>query len=128
MRRWAIFFGLFVVVIIIFADTSDLGPLGKIYDIPFGDKLGHFVLFGLLSLVVNLAVFEARPKDNKSRLALITCLILALLIGLEEFSQIWFPSRSFSLFDLAAGYLGVALFGWCAVRLRGMPNPNAGCK
>jgi VanZ family protein len=122
MRRWAIFFGLFIVVIIILADTRHLGSLGRIYDIPFGDKVGHFFLFGLLSLVVNLAVFEPRPKQEPSRLALITSLILALFIGLEELSQIWIPSRTSSVFDLIASYLGVAFFAWCAVRIKSRTN------
>ncbi len=122
MRRWAIFFGAFIVAIIILADTHHLGLLSGVYEIPFGDKAGHFFLYGLLSLVVNLAVFQARPTDNRSRLALITCLILALLVGLEELSQIWIPSRTPSLLDLAASYLGVAFFAWCAVWLKRIEN------
>jgi hypothetical protein len=43
---------------------------------------------------------------------------LALLIGLEEFSQKWFPTRNFDLLDLTASYLGVAFFAWLAVRLK----------
>ena len=125
MQRWAIFFGAFIVAIIILADTHHLGLLSGVYEIPFGDKAGHFFLYGLLSLVVNLAVFQARPIDNKSRLALITCLILALLIGLEELSQIWIPSRTPSLFDLAASYLGVAFFAWACRGLRGTKVPQS---
>ena len=87
MKRWAIFFGLFIVVIIILADRNQLGFLGRIYDFPNGDKVGHFFLYGLLSLVVNLSVFEARPNADRKRLAVITSLILAILIGAEEYSQ-----------------------------------------
>jgi hypothetical protein len=118
MKRWAIFFGLFLVAIVILADEGRLGFLHALYDFPYGDKAGHFVLFGLLSLVVNLSVFEARPASDFKRLAVITSLILALLIGLEELSQIWFPARTFDLLDLAASYLGVAFFACLAVRLK----------
>ncbi len=64
MKRWAIFFGLFIVLIIILADTRHMGYLGRVYDFPNGDKVGHFILFGLLSFVVNLSVFEARVRSR----------------------------------------------------------------
>ncbi|MCL4530575.1 MAG: VanZ family protein [Chloroflexi bacterium] len=118
MKRWAIFFGLVILAIIVLADEGRLGFLQALYDFPYGDKAGHFILFGLLGLIVNLSVFEARPASDFKRLAVITSLILALLIGLEELSQIWFPKRTFDLLDLAASYLGVALFAWLAVRLK----------
>ena len=117
MKRWAILCGLAIILIVVLADTQHLGFLGIVYDIPYGDKVGHFVLFGLLSFFVNLAVFEAQPRDNKTLLAIGTGLILAMLIGFEEFSQRWVPSRTFSLVDLSASYLGVALFSWLAVKL-----------
>jgi hypothetical protein len=40
------------------------------------------------------------------------------LIGLEEFSQRNFSSRTFSLGDLAASYLGVLFFSWLALRTK----------
>lgn len=118
IKPWTVFFGLFIVVIIILADIGHLGLLHDIYDFPFGDKVGHFILYGLLSLVIDLSLFEARPDSDFGRTAVTAGLILALLIGLEEFSQRWFPTRTFDLFDLAASYLGVACFGWLAVRLK----------
>lgn len=118
MKPWAVFFGLFIVIIVILADTGHLGFLHAVYDFPLGDKAGHFLLYGLLSLVVDLSVFEARPASDFRRGAVIVALILMLLIGLEEFSQRWFPARTFDLLDLAASYLGVVCFGWLAVRLK----------
>ncbi len=115
MKRWAVLLGALVVVLIVLADTNRLGFLGGLYNFPYGDKVGHFVVFGALSLVVNLAVFEAWPLQERRWLALRTCLALALLIGLEESSQRWFPGRTASLFDLAAGYLGVAVFAGVAL-------------
>jgi VanZ family protein len=119
MKRWAIFFGLFIVLVIILADTNHLGYLGRIYDFPNGDKVGHFVLFGLLSFVVNLSVFEARPLADKRRLAVITSLLLALFIGLEELSQIFFPVRTADIFDFLSSCAGVTFFAWLAYRLNG---------
>jgi polysaccharide biosynthesis protein VpsQ len=118
MKRWAIFFGLFIILIIILADTRHLGYLGRVYDFPNGDKVGHFVLFGVLSFVVNLSVFEARPLTDKKRLAVITSLLLALFIGLEEYSQRFFPARTADIFDFLASCAGVTLFAWLAYRLK----------
>ena len=118
MKRWAILFGLFIVAVIILADKGQLGFLYFIYDFPYGDKVGHFILYGILSLLVNLTVFEARPHSDFKRLAIITSLILALLIGLEEYSQRFFSTRTSDIFDLAASYLGVVFFVWLAVKLK----------
>jgi VanZ family protein len=118
MKRWAVFFGLFILAVIILADTGHLGFLHAVYDVPLGDKAGHLILFGLLSFVVNLSVFEARPNADFRRDAIIASSILALLMAFEEFSQLWFPTRKFDLLDLAAGYLGVALFTWLAIHLK----------
>jgi polysaccharide biosynthesis protein VpsQ len=126
MRRWAILGGLAILLIVILADTRRLGFIGAIYDFPYGDKVGHFLLFGLLSLVVNLAVFEARPQAEKVRLAWGTSIVLALMIGAEEVSQRWIPSRTFSLLDLAASYLGVTVFACMAVLMQKRLNSRAG--
>ena len=127
MRRWAVLFALVIILLVVLADTGHLGLLSRVYDFPYGDKVGHFVLFGLLSLLVNLAVFEARPQADLRQLAIWTSLALALLIGLEEYSQRWFSSRHSSLQDLAASYAGVIVFAWLAMlianRKRNPPEP-----
>lgn len=118
MKRLAILFGLFIVVIIVLADLGDLGPLHAIYDIPYGDKVGHFMLYGILNLLVDLSLFESFPQADARRLALIGGLSLAVLIGLEELSQNLFARRNPDLRDLAAGYLGLLFFSWLALRIK----------
>jgi VanZ family protein len=126
MKRLAIAFGIFIVIIVILADTRNLGFLYSIYDFRFGDKVGHFLIFGLLSLVVNLSVLETgSPSDASTpasletiRSVIKTCLILALIVGLEEFSQRWFPSRTSDWFDLSASYLGIASFAFLAIAIK----------
>ncbi len=112
-RQVAVVYGLGIVAIIVLADTQHLGFLGRVYDFPYGDKLGHFLVFGLLSLPVNMAALERWPGNMK--VVLRTTLVLAVVIGLEEFSQRWFPTRTSSAWDLMASYLGVAAFAWMAV-------------
>jgi len=116
MKWIAILFFLFIILIIVLADGGMLGILGVINQIPHGDKAGHFLLYGTLTLLVDLALFRSRPNLDPKLLALKCGLILALLIGLEEFSQQYFPNRSFDLVDLAFSYFGVIFFSWVAWR------------
>ena len=118
MKWFAILFGLFIVAIIVLADNNLLGPLEVFYDFPFGDKVGHFILYGILTLLIDLALFQALPHTNRRLIAWRTGLILAMIIGLEEFSQRYFPSRTFDLVDLTLSYLGVVFFSWLALRIK----------
>jgi polysaccharide biosynthesis protein VpsQ len=85
--------------------------------VKFGDKVGHFTLYGILTLLLDQALFRARPDQSRLRLAVICGLILALFIGLEELSQKDFPSRTFDLVDLTFSHLGVAFFSWVALKI-----------
>lgn len=117
--QWsAVLFTLLIVLIIILADAGGLGFLRFLNRIPLGDKIGHFVLYGILTLLLDLALFRSLPHLNRRLLSLRVALILILLIGLEEFSQQSFPNRSFDLVDLAFSYLGVIFFSWVALRIK----------
>lgn len=116
MKWLAILFTLFIVLIIVLADRGQLGLLGFLNRIPYGDKIGHFILYGILTLLIDLALFRSLPDPSRRLLVLRVALILALLIGLEEFSQQYFPNRSFDLVDLAFSYLGVIFFSWVALK------------
>jgi polysaccharide biosynthesis protein VpsQ len=93
---------------------------------PLGDKLGHFVLMGLLSLLVNLSLEATPTRIGPIRLSRGT-LLVALLVTIEEFSQLFITSRSFEVADLAADYLGIVLFGRLADRLKGRGTMTYGC-
>lgn len=119
LMKWlAILFALFIALIIVLADTGNLGVLGFINQIPYGDKAGHFILFGILTLLLDLALIRSLPNRDPKLVALSTGLILALIIGVEEYSQQFFTSRTFSLLDLAFSYLGVIFFSWVALRIK----------
>ena|SRR5690349_21670515 len=121
MKWLTILFALFIILIIVLADAGKLGILGIVYRIPYADKVGHFVLYGILTLLINLSIFRAVKDESRKRIAVISGLILAVLIGLEEFSQRSFPNRTFSLGDLSASYLGIFFFAWMAVRAKHIP-------
>lgn len=119
MKWLTLLFALIVILIIILADTGNLGILYRLTRLPYADKLGHFVLYGILALLINLTLFRSFPSQSRQRVAMTSGLVLALLIGLEEFSQQYFADRTFSLMDLGASYLGVLSFSWLALKTKG---------
>ncbi len=118
MKWLTILFGMFIVLVIVLADTGHLGFLAIVYEIPRADKIAHFLLYGILAFLIDLTLMRSYPDHSRGRIALFSGLVLALLIGLEEFSQRLFADRTFSMVDLTASYLGVLLFSWIAVRAR----------
>jgi len=116
MKWLTVLFTLFIILIIVLADLGRLGILAYINRIPYADKAGHFSLYGILALLINLSLFRSCPSRSRMRVAVVSGLILALLIGLEEFSQQYFSTRTFSLGDLTASYLGLISFSWLALR------------
>jgi VanZ family protein len=118
MKWLTILFIVFIIVVIVLANNGKLGSMHFIYDFPNGDKVGHFILFGILAFLLDLTAFQALPYADRKRVAVMIGLILALLIGLEEFSQKFIPERTSSLFDLLASYIGVFFFSWLALRIR----------
>jgi VanZ family protein len=118
VKRITILFALFIALIIILADLGKLGFLGLINSVPYGDKAGHFLLYGILTLLIDLTLLRSHRDRNPNLLVFRVALVLALLIGLEEVSQQFFDKRTFSLIDLAASYLGVIVFSWLALRIK----------
>jgi polysaccharide biosynthesis protein VpsQ len=118
MKWSAILFGIFIIGIIVLANLDMLHILGFINRIPYGDKFGHFILYGILTLLVDLAVINSRQDISPSLIVFRVAFILALLIGLEEYSQQFFASRTADWVDLIFSYLGVACFSFMALRIK----------
>jgi polysaccharide biosynthesis protein VpsQ len=118
MKWLAIVFTLFILLVIVLADAGLLAQyVGFVYEVSWGDKAGHFILYGILTLLIDLALFRARPHQSRRLLAVKCGLVLALMIGLEEFSQQYIANRTFDLVDLLFSYLGVTCFSVLAVVL-----------
>ena len=110
-------FTVFIIAIVIGANAGKFPDLLKpLYDFPNGDKVGHFILFGILSFLLNKSALVLLPKRNPKRIVLTVSLLLSILIGLEEWSQALFPSRTMSMIDLVFSYLGVFVFAFLAYR------------
>ena len=80
---------------------------------PFGDKAGHLFLIGVMAFLLNHALAYRTCSIRFTRVQLGGMVILAL-ITLEEFSQLWFSSRTFDVGDLLANTLGVLAAEWFA--------------
>ena len=126
MKKWlllvTLLFSFLIVAIVVGADIGRFPSLLQpFYDFPGGDKVGHFILFGILSFLLNKSALAFFPQRAPTRLVLTVSLLLAIVIGLEEWSQSLFPSRTMSLIDLLASYAGVTVFALLAWMQRPKP-------
>ena len=102
----------FILAIIIFI-ASQKGTrylLNFVGNIPYGDKLGHFLLMGFFAFLLNL-VLNARSFRLWKFDFLLGSLIVLLVVTLEEISQMFVAGRTFDGSDLIFDFLGIFLFG-----------------
>lgn len=89
--------------------------------IPYGDKLGHFCLFGCLTLAANLLLKFRRVNFSNvpiSNVPIYTGTVLVFLFVLiEELSQHFIPNRTLDGVDLIADILGIMLFNFLTILL-----------
>ena len=108
----------FLIVIIAIADRGEGDRWWSfIGAIPYGDKVGHLGLMGMLSLLCNLAFRPPQPGFLPRWVTLTTCILLVAL-SLEELSQALNPHRTCDWYDWLADLAGLALGQWIAFRLR----------
>lgn len=107
-------FGLFLSCLVWLADSGQGRWLfGVAESIPGGDKIGHFVLFGILALLVNLVMGATVIRCGKFTVLKGSTIVMVVVIA-EEVSQLFFVSRSFELLDLTADLAGIWIFGQLA--------------
>jgi len=85
--------------------------------IPYGDKLGHFCLFGFLTLLVNFSLNFKTLRLGSSQLYLGSILVSTFVI-VEELSQFFIPSRTLDPLDLLADFVGIMTFSLLSVYLQ----------
>ena len=101
---------LFIGLVIGLSDAGSCGALcAPAKALPYGDKLGHFVLVGLLAWAV-FAFMTKRERPVFGFSISVAALAVTLFISCEELSQLWIPARSADWGDLFASYLGIACF------------------
>ena len=119
MKYFSALFLVFIIGVVILAD-ADLLPdfIHALYAFPNGDKVGHFILYGLLNFFITRAFLSSLPTRRGGWVTLSVGLILALFVALEELSQMFFSARTFSLLDLLASSLGIIVGGWVAYNIK----------
>jgi hypothetical protein len=118
-RRWiyaGIYIALIVSIIVIADGKTTYRWLNFARGWPYGDKIAHFLLMGGLSFVVNWAMGCRKFALGGWRF-LRGGAIVAVLVTLEEFSQLYIRYRTFDLTDLACDFAGIFLFGRLALWL-----------
>ena len=103
-------FFIFITYIIFLADTADHNfAFRTIGHIPYGDKIAHALLYGMMAFLLN---FGLHFKDYKvAGFNMQLGAIIVLVFGtIEEMTQYFIPSRTFDLMDLLADFVGIFLF------------------
>lgn len=107
-RLITLLFLAFICLIIVLADSRKTSVFHEWAGaVPHGDKIGHFVLYGLLALGANLSLKGRYVKSPVLQLGSLSVLVFAVI---EELTQYFFPSRTLSAWDLLADALGVGVF------------------
>jgi len=125
--RWLLPFSFFIFIsyIIFLADTADYNFAFRVVGhIPYGDKIAHALLYGMMALLLNygfdfrrvgiyrsvcLGTAHLGGLETPPYIQLGSIIVLTFAI-LEECSQYYIPSRTFDLGDLGADFVGVVLF------------------
>ena len=103
-------FFLFISFIIFLADTADYNFAFRLVGhIPYGDKLAHASLYGVMALLLNYGLNFKSKKIFGFNMQLGAIIVLTFA-GLEEITQYWLPSRTCDIFDFVADTVGVSLF------------------
>jgi polysaccharide biosynthesis protein VpsQ len=102
-----LFFVLFLGLVIYTADTGSGDRYwGWLKELPLGDKVGQFCSMSTFCLLVNLSTGWAGVRVIRGT-PLWGTLLVTILVVSGEFSQQFFPSRSFDLLDLMADLIGI---------------------
>jgi len=113
--RATVLYIMMILMIITLANFGMLAPLSKwLHQLPYGDKIIHFIAFGGLAFMVNISLKCAVWRVGQWSILKGSILIL-VLITLEEGSQYFLPSRTFSFADLFANYAGILVFSYVSL-------------
>lgn len=118
-RFWPLVTALFFVFIVWIIVVSDAGAPNVFIDgvriIPYGDKVGHMGLYGLLALLVSLSL---KPRQQRYLGLPLGCALVLLFSLVEELTQYFFPAtRTLDVGDGMADFLGIYCAAWVYARI-----------
>lgn len=127
LRFWIpaiLWFG-FSVAMVFFVDTDRFHSFFDwVKRHPPADKIGHFLLVGLMAFFLEIALLGRKVSALGLRWP-IGSAVVALASSAEEVSQLWIGGRYFDVLDLVANLAGTVVFGWLARQLlRGRAPKN----
>jgi len=131
--RWLLplSFFIFISYIIFLADTANYNfAFRMVGHIPYGDKIAHALLYGMMAFLLNYAlgfrrvllpqhlllkhkikvIFSFIFKGALANAPYMGSIIILTFAVFEECSQYYIPSRTFDLGDLGADFVGMVLF------------------
>ncbi len=96
---------------------ANLGRLpSELGNIPHGDKAGHLILMGGLAFLIEMSLGARRVRWGAWAFPIGSVGVMAACL-IEECSQVFLPTRTFDLMDLAFDLLGIGLGAWLAASL-----------
>ncbi|MEZ4702568.1 MAG: VanZ family protein [Rhodothermales bacterium] len=105
-KRWIAVSSFAAVLAISFAATVRPHWFGWVARIPLGDKIGHFFVYGLLTLAI---LYYAGTTPRRIGYGVLGMLVF---VSADEALQAVLPTRSFDGFDYLASVLGVVAFAF----------------
>lgn len=107
MRVFAVAFFSFILWVIYLANTGGQSVFFElIRGIPYGDKVGHFCLFGVLTFIATVGLKFKTFGLASFRINYGAALVLLFVI-FEELSQAFIPARTLDSMDLLADFFGI---------------------
>ncbi|MHB8776548.1 MAG: VanZ family protein [Anaerolineales bacterium] len=123
MKRFAILFAIFLAAVILLADLGYMEVEIRILNMfPFGDKIVHFLLIGILDFLLTASLIQTLPSRSPIWVAVSVAFFLAVVFTIEEASQGSIRGRYASWKDLFANYTGIIFFGFMAWFLNRRPK------
>ncbi|MBW4470688.1 MAG: VanZ family protein [Stenomitos rutilans HA7619-LM2] len=102
-------------IILLLAYTGNLPP--QFSQIPYYDKIGHVVLYGV-AVYLGHRVFAYRRLVMRAIAVPLFPILFAIGTVIEELLQSFSPNRTLDATDLAASFLGIAVGYWLAEKGR----------
>lgn len=113
----AIGFTVFIFWVIIMADLGQAHGLAQyLRGLPYGDKFGHFTLYGILAFLVNMALNNRKIQLFSHQVLLGATLVFTFAV-LEEFTQIKLLTRNFEVLDIICDLGGIICFSWLSLKV-----------
>ncbi len=107
VRILTLFFFIFILWIIYIANTGNNSIFFDfVHSLPFGDKIGHFMLFGSLNFIGILSL-KFKTLSFKAIKIYRATLFVVLFVLIEEVSQNYIANRTFDFLDLTADFIGI---------------------